>query len=44
MSLSVKKSVDAIHQKVVSVAKGGSANGGRGGEANGGSGGSANTS
>src|SRR3982074_456 len=42
LSLSIQKSVEAIHQKVVSVAKGGSANGGKGGESNGGNGGTSN--
>ena len=41
-SIDVRKSVDTIHQKVVSVKKGGSANCGKGGDSNGGSGGSAN--
>jgi hypothetical protein len=41
-SIDVRKSVDTIHQKVVSVKKGGSANGGKGGDSNGASGGTAN--
>jgi len=41
-SIDVRKSVDTIHQKVVSLKKGGSANGGKGGDSNGASGGTAN--